>query len=70
MNRIDRNRLGRLSLCVVAVVVVEMRVEGRVELSEVKRLWCFERRFDLSILAQRLVFVWSFLRVLHRHCMS
>ena len=65
MNRIDRNRLGRLSLWVVAVVVVERRVGGRVE---VKRLWCFERRFDPLILEQRPVFVWSSLRGLHRHC--
>ncbi len=68
MNRIDQNRLGPLSLWVVAVV--ERGAEGWIELSEVKRLWCFERRFDLLILAQRLVFVWSFLRGLHRHCMS
>ena len=70
MNRIDRNRLGRSDLWVVAVVVVERGVEGWVELSEVKPLWCFERRFDPLILAQRPVFVWSFLRELHRHCVS
>ena len=68
MSRIDRNRLGRLNLWVVAVA--ERGVEGWVELSEVKRLWCFERRFDLLILAQRPVFVSSFLQRLHRHCIS
>lgn len=70
MKRTGRNRLGRLSCWVVDVPLVEREVEGRVELSEVKRVWCFERRFDFSILAQRPVFVWSFLQVLHRHCLS
>ena len=70
MKRTGRNRLDRLSCWVVAVPLVEREFEGRVELSEVKRIWCLERRLDLSILAQRPVFVWSFLRVLHRHCLS
>ena len=70
MKRTGRNRLGRLSCRVVAVDLVEREVEGRVELFEVKWVWCLERRLDLSILAQRPGFVWSFLRVLHRHCLS
>ena len=70
MKRIDRNRLNRLSLWAVAVALVETGVEGWGELSEVKGPWCLERRFDLLILAQRPVFVWSFLRVLHHHCIS
>ena len=70
MNWIDRNRLGRLSLWVVAVVVVERGVEGRDEHFEAKRLCCFERRFDLLVLVQRPVFVWFFLQELHRHCIS
>lgn len=74
MMRIGRNRLGRSSLWVVAVVLAESGVvrgvEEWVELSEVKRPWCLERRFDLLISAQRPVSVWSFLRMLHRHCIS
>ena len=55
---------------VVVGVVVERRIEGRAELSQVKRLWCSERRFDPLILAQQPVFVWSSLRELHHHCIS